>query len=236
MFKCPCLGDKFKLTVVHNTGLPFDSTKCGALNLPDKQKLVKEIAQQSKDARNMLYSFTRKELLEIICAELGKERKYTGYTKTQMIEYLLKIVSRKSKLHTIQNNSHIGFKRKSESPCQDLHHFPLANHKEETVKSLLCQNAACRATLCPEDAFCKRCSCCICHFYDDNKDPSLWLTCGSDLLDDKDSCGMSCHLQCALNIKKSGILKGTLRTTLDGSFSCVSCGKINGLMRYALNI
>ncbi|KAK4276900.1 hypothetical protein QN277_014996 [Acacia crassicarpa] len=211
-------------------GLLFDPAKYGALNLQDKQKLVQEIARQSKDARNMLYSFTRKELLEIICAELGKERKYTGYTKTQMIEYLLKIISRKSKWRIVQNNSHIGSKRKSGPLSQDLHYVPLANNKEGKVKSLLCRNVACRATLCPEDAFCKRCSCCICHFYDDNKDPSLWLTCGSDL-DEKDSCGMSCHLQCALNYKKSGILKGIFSTTLDGSFSCVSCGKINGLMR-----
>lgn len=212
-------------------GLFVDPAKCGTLNLQDKQKLVQEIAQQSKDARNMLYSFTRKELLEIICAELGKERKYTGYTKTQMIEYLLKLISKKSTLHIVQNNSHIGSKRKSGPPSRDLHYVPLVNNKEENVKSLLCPNVACRATLCPEDAFCKRCSCCICHSYDDNKDPSLWLTCGSDLLDEKDSCGLSCHLQCALNYKKSGILKDRFSTTFDGSFSCVSCGKINGLMR-----
>lgn len=203
------------------------------MNLQDKQRLVHEIALHSKDAQNVLYSFTRRELLEIICAEIGKERKYTGYTKTQMIEHLLKIISKKPRLHIIQNTSHVGSKRKRGPPSPDLHHVPVVNNKEENAKSLTCQNVACRGTLSPEDAFCKRCSCCICHFYDDNKDPSLWLTCGyeSSAFDEKEPCGMSCHLQCALSNKKSGILKGRSGTKLDGSFSCVSCGKINELMR-----
>ncbi|XP_061345757.1 VIN3-like protein 1 [Gastrolobium bilobum] len=220
-----------------NTGFILDPAKCGELNLQDKQRLVHEIARVSKDAPNMLQSFTRRELLEIICAELGKERKYTGYNKSQMIEHLLKIISKKSNLHIIQNtptnspaNSCIGSKRKRGPPSHDLHHAPLGSSKEETVKITLCQNVACRATLNPEDSFCKRCSCCICHCYDDNKDPSLWLTCSSDL-PNEESCGMSCHLQCALNNQISGILKGSCGIKLDGSFYCVSCGKINELMR-----
>lgn len=207
------------------------------LNLQEKQRLVHEIARQSKDAPNILRSFTRRELLEIICAELGKERKYTGYTKNQMIEHLLKIISRNSKLHVIQNTldhspakSCIGSKRKKGPPSQDLHYAPPGTGKEEKVKILLCRNVACKATLNPEDSFCKRCSCCICHCYDDNKDPSLWLTCSSDL-PNEESCGMSCHLQCALSNKMSGILKSSCGVKLDGSFSCVSCGKINKLMR-----
>lgn len=207
------------------------------LNLQDKQRLVREVARQSKDAPNILQSFTRRELLEIICAELGKERKYTGYTKSQMIEYLLRIISKKSKLQVDQNTlahspakSSIGSKRRKGPPSPDLHNVHLENSKEETVKTLVCQNVACRATLNPADSFCKRCSCCICHCYDDNKDPSLWLTCSSDH-SNEESCGMSCHLQCALSNQMSGILKGSCGRTLDGSFYCVSCGKINELMR-----
>ncbi|KAI4307506.1 hypothetical protein L6164_030684 [Bauhinia variegata] len=229
--------DSFTETKSVFPGFLLDPVKCGMLNLQDKQKLVHKIAWQSKDAPKMLSSFTRRELLEIICAEMGKERKYTGYTKTQMIEHLLKIISKKSKLNVIQNTladspakSHIGSKRKM-LLSEDLNHVPQGNNKEENVRTSLCQNVACRATLNAGDAFCKRCSCCICHSYDDNKDPSLWLTCGSDLPDGKDSCGISCHLQCALSDERSGILKNSCGTKLDGSFSCVFCGKINGLMR-----
>ncbi|WVY91600.1 hypothetical protein V8G54_037114, partial [Vigna mungo] len=80
----------------------LDPAKWGVLSLPEKQRLVHEIAQQSKDASTMLQTFTRRELLEIICAELGKERKYTGYTKSQMIEHLLKIISKNSNLHDME--------------------------------------------------------------------------------------------------------------------------------------
>ncbi|TKY56339.1 VIN3 protein 2 [Spatholobus suberectus] len=230
-------GSTFPGTNSAYSGFLLDPAKCSMLNLPDKQRLVREIARQSKDASSMLQSFTRRELLEIICAELGKERKYTGYTKSQMIEHLLKIISKNSNLHINGNTpahspakSCIGSKRKKKPASQDLHHAPLGNSKEETGKTLLCQNVACKATLNPEDSFCKRCSCCICHCYDDNKDPSLWLTCSTDL-PNEESCGMSCHLQCALSNQMSGILKGSCAIKLDGTFCCVSCGKINELMK-----
>lgn len=76
--------------------------------------------------------------------------------------------------------------------------------------------------------FCKRCSCCICRQYDDNKDPSLWLICISDPPFRGVSCGMSCHLECALRHKSCGISPDR---ELDGSFYCVSCGKVNDLLR-----
>lgn len=223
------------------SGCTLDPAKCSHLSLGEKRELVHEIAQWAKDAPVLLRSFTRPELLEIICAEMGKERKYTGYTKSQMIEHLLKLVSQNSKRSNTDNclafsPAHSGHKRKRNigPPSQlltDLNHAPLESNEEEHAKILLCQNVACRATLSPEDAFCKRCSCCICHRYDDNKDPSVWLTCGSDNLDENDLCGLSCHLECALKHERAGIMKNGCRTKLDGSFYCVSCEKINGLMK-----
>ncbi|CAI8585809.1 unnamed protein product [Vicia faba] len=194
--------NKMCLFTATNNGF-FDPAKCGVMNFQEKQKLVHEVACQSKDAPEILQSFTRRELLELICAELGKERKYTGYTK--------------------------GSKRKKGPTSLDLRNVQLENTNEETTKTLVCRNVACKATLNPEDSFCKRCSCCICRCYDDNKDPSLWLTCTSDK-PNEESCGMSCHLQCALSNQMSCILKGSRGVTLDGSFCCVSCGKINELM------
>ncbi|KAJ7958911.1 VIN3-like protein 2 [Quillaja saponaria] len=177
------------------------------LNLEQKRKLVHEIARQSRDAPYMLRSFTRRDLLEIICAEMEKERKYAGYSKTRMIESLLKLVSMESKRSNVRKiltssttKSHFGLKRKRNiaPPVQDLNNLPSGNSTEENVKTLLCQNVVCRATLNPGDAFCNRCSCCICHRWDDNKDSSLWLTCSCDLPSEEESCGMSCHLECAI--------------------------------------
>ncbi|OIT39178.1 PREDICTED: VIN3-like protein 2 [Nicotiana attenuata] len=211
------------------TGLVLDPTKFSQLSLEEKRQLVYEISQCSEDAPKILSSLTRRELLEIICAEMGEERKYSGYTKFKMIDQLLKLVSCKS-----STNTGSGFKRqrKQENQCQTLVQNGEAKWEMESkTQFLLCHNLACRATLEREDVFCKRCCCCICHQYDDNKDPSLWLTCESDSPDEIKPCGLSCHLKCALEHEQSGILKNCINQKLDGDFYCVSCGKVNGLMR-----
>ncbi|PKA51628.1 VIN3-like protein 1 [Apostasia shenzhenica] len=92
-----------------------------------------------------------------------------------------------------------------------------------------CKNSACRATLSSEDTFCKRCSCCICHLFDDNKDPSLWLVCASEI-GDGDWCGLSCHVECALQVQKAGVVDLGQSMQLDGSYCCASCGKISGIL------
>ena len=95
--------------------------------------------------------------------------------------------------------------------------------------SWICKNSACRAILSIDDAFCKRCSCCICHLFDDNKDPSLWLECTSES-GDRDSCGLSCHIECALQREKVGVVDLGQLMQLDGSYCCASCGKVSGIL------
>ncbi|PON89844.1 Fibronectin type III [Trema orientale] len=217
------------------SGSVLDPATCSRLSLGEKRKLVHEIAQCSKDAPEVLRSFTRKELLEIICSEMGKQRKYTGYSKFQMIEHLLKLVSQSSNTDSlpaffpteiqVQNKR----QRNIEAPIQPVNDVDPMTNKEEHAKFRLCQNVVCKANLSIENSFCKRCSCCICHRYDDNKDPSLWLTCVSDSAGEHDSCGMSCHLDCALK-QKRGILKAGCNT-LDRCFNCVYCGKAYDIMR-----
>ena len=68
------------------------------------------------------------------------------------------------------------------------------------------------------------------HKFDDNKDPSLWLVCSSEPPFEGNSCGMSCHLECALKHESSGIGKERGHRGLDGSFYCISCGKVNDLL------
>ncbi|GMH03951.1 hypothetical protein Nepgr_005790 [Nepenthes gracilis] len=224
------------------SGFVLNPSKCSQLTLVEKRELVREIAYCSEDAPQILSSFSRRELLEIICAEMGKERKYTGFTKGRMIERLLKLVSVNTK---IDNTPHIlgcsptktqtGAKRQKNNEYlvqlhTNLDHMNSMDMKDEQDKFLLCENLACKAILSPGYGFCKRCSCCICHRYDDNEDPSLWLTCNSDPPDKSSSCEISCHLKCALKHERAGIMKNGCYTKLDGRFRCVSCGKVNDLM------
>lgn len=214
------------IIVFYLSGFALDPAKSNQLSLGEKRKLVHEVIEFSEDAPKILSSLTRRELLEIICAEMGKERKYTGLTKPRMIQHLLDIVSKKKST----DKNEVGFKkqRKQESPGQIGRDSREIIEKKET---LICENLACRAIMKGEDMFCKRCSCCICYEFDDNKDPSLWLTCDLDSPSEGESCGISCHLKCAAAHKRAGILKSGTPGKLDGGFYCVSCGKVNGLMR-----
>lgn len=220
-------------------GFVIDPTKCSHLSLEEKRELVHEIYRWADNAPEILQSWSRRELLQLICAEMGKERKYTGVAKPKMIAQLLKLVSRnegkanEDKAASPKSQNAIKKKRKKENSLQiatDLPHDTLKT-KESSNDNLICQNPACRATLSLDVGYCKRCSCCICHHYDDNKDPSLWLVCSSDPPYRGNSCGMSSHLKCALKHEKTGILKTGCAPKLDASFYCVCCGKVNWLIR-----
>ncbi|CAI9758208.1 unnamed protein product [Fraxinus pennsylvanica] len=120
--------------------------------------------------------------------------------------------------------------RKGENPLR----IPPATEITPDFKcmdSWICKNSACRATLSIDDTFCKRCSCCICHLFDDNKDPSLWLECTSES-GLEDSCGLSCHIECALQHGKVGVVNLGQLMQLDGSYCCASCGKVSGILGY----
>ncbi|KAA8535601.1 hypothetical protein F0562_030604 [Nyssa sinensis] len=226
-------------------GVVLDPSKCSKLSMEEKRELVYELSKWSHGAPEMLQTWSRQEILQILCAEMGKERKYTGLTKLKIIENLLKIVSeKKSQEHETvadldpQSSPAIGQRaskrqRKTDHPNRlpaAVNNVSINNSGSDSSNTIYCKNVACRAKLSQEDAFCKRCSCCICYQYDDNKDPSLWLTCSSEPPFQGDSCGMSCHLECALRHERSGIAKDGRHVGLDGSFYCVSCGKMNDLL------
>ncbi|VVA99537.1 unnamed protein product [Arabis nemorensis] len=99
----------------------------------------------------------------------------------------------------------------------------------KTKGNIYCKNLACQATMRQGELFCKRCSCCICYNYDENKDPSRWLTCNSDPPFVGESCGLSCHLEC-FKSDKSGLNEETPINDADGCFYCVSCSKRNSLL------
>ncbi|CAL4997428.1 unnamed protein product [Urochloa decumbens] len=212
------------------------------MSLMDKRQLVYEVARWPQGAVEILQCWTRRDLLELICVELGKERKYTNVPKSKMIAYLLKLVSRKSGQPNDGNAKAILSGQDNEDETQMKEYEEQAQHslkaansdsstrRESRAGTVVCSNVACQAIRNAGDRYCKRCSCCICNKYDDNKDPSLWLVCTSDNPYSGCSCGTSCHLKCALKNKKAGIVKNGCNK-LDCSFYCVSCGKINWLMR-----
>jgi PHD - plant homeodomain finger protein len=266
---------------------------------------VYEVFKSTNDAHELLQSWTRRELIQLICFETGKERKYTGLPKPKMISQLLKLISRKSstvnfvqdankenpraknatfegsvcdnafcispfsegednckrckfegqgtKNHEqernldelVDTNVPNGLKRKAtesklkNSGDKDVKvvrskrkaNTEISRDKDAKLDQLLCDNVACRATLSMGDVYCKRCSCCVCCKFDDNKDPSLWLVCSSDPPFTDESCGATCHLRCALKHEKSGIRKkSSCSEELDGAFYCVFCGKVNSLL------
>nr|KAJ0204311.1 hypothetical protein LSAT_V11C500264890 [Lactuca sativa] len=47
-----------------------------------------------------------------------------------------------------------------------------------------------------------------------------------------ESCGLFCHIECALQQKKVGVVNLGQLMQLDGSYCCVSCGKVSGILRY----
>lgn len=119
--------------------------------------------------------------------------------------------------------------RKGENPAR----LTPATAQSQEVKSSdtwVCRNSACRASLPSADTFCTRCSCCICHLFDDNKDPSLWLVCTAES-DNLKLCGMSCHIECAIQKRKVGVIN---HEQLDGSYSCASCGRVSDILGWVI--
>ncbi|XP_076910469.1 VIN3-like protein 2 [Bidens hawaiensis] len=206
-------------------GFVLDSSKSRRLSIEEKRQLVYEISDWSQGAPELLQSWSRIDILQIICTETGKERKFAGLTKSKIIEILLNVVAdKKSQEKTTKRQKKSEFSTYTSS----------INNNDSSLDSndiKICKNSACRAKLSQEDGFCKRCSCCICHKFDENKDPSLWLTCNSEYPYEGMSCGFSCHLECALQNERSGIPKDGLNRGLDGCFYCVSCGKVNDLLQ-----
>lgn len=230
-------------------GIVYDPSKINKLSMEEKRELVYAVSKWSRGGPEMLQSWSRQEILQILCAEMGKERKYTGLTKLKIIEHLLRVVSEKNSVeqevvtnHEINHESQPSAatnqrtskrQRKADHPSRlpvAANNHSISNGDGDLGNAIYCKNLACRANLSREYEFCKRCSCCICHQYDDNKDPSLWLTCSSDPPFQGVSCGMSCHLECAFKHEKSGIAKDGRHVRLDGSFYCVSCGKVNDML------
>lgn len=234
-----------KLTCFLSLGFVLDPSKCCKLSMNEKRELVHELSKWPETAPEKLQTWSRRDLIEILCAEMGKERKYTGVTKQKLIEHLFKVVSDKKsgkltedidpipQLPPTNNQPPSKRQRKTDHPSRlpiDTSNNSVDNGGEASRNVRLCENLVCKATLSIDSPFCKRCACGICYKYDENKDPSLWLVCNSDYPYQGDSCGISYHIECVLNHDRAGVVKSGKCIQLDGSYYCVHCQKVNDLL------
>lgn len=221
------------------------------LSVDAKRELVLQLSKCPHIALGLLHEWTSHDIKQILFSVFCREKKYDGVSKKIMLKYLFQAVNgepsgrgkRVSKSDPEQNSSSLQFPHKKQRK-NDATLLPVIastpvtagvsapTNSAPTNSAHLCQNSACRASLNPADKFCRRCSCCICFKYDDNKDPSLWLSCNSDQNFQGESCGLSCHLECAFGDERSGILQSGQSKKLDGSYYCIHCRKQNDLLGY----
>ncbi|KAM0912549.1 hypothetical protein ACQ4PT_012713 [Festuca glaucescens] len=225
-------------------GLIADPAKCHLLSVDTKRELVRELSKCPDKALELLHEWSHRDIVQIFCSEFCKDRKYEVMSKQLILNYLFNAVNGKSHGHgkcmkmsgPEPNSSNIQLpckrQKKSDVPVLPvIANTPVtADITGPTNIAHSCENSACRAILVPADKFCKRCSCCICFKYDDNKDPSMWLSCNSDQPLEEESCGLSCHLECAFRDERSGILQNGQSKKLDGGYYCTHCGKQNDLL------
>ncbi|XP_071679471.1 VIN3-like protein 2 isoform X2 [Lolium perenne] len=226
------------------SGFIADPAKCRLLSVDAKRELVCELSKCPDKALELLHEWSRRDIIQIFCSEFCKDRKYEAMSKQLILNHLFDAVNGKSHGHgkcmkrsgpeSNSSNIQLPCKRQKKS---DVPVLPVIANTPVTADitgptniAHSCENSACRAVLVPADKFCKRCSCCICFKYDDNKDPSLWLSCNSDQPFEEESCGLSCHLECAFRHERSGILQNGQSKKLDGGYYCTHCGKQNDLL------
>ncbi|CAH1426390.1 unnamed protein product [Lactuca virosa] len=200
-------------------------------NTPEKNGHSDDASRTPKPIQEFVKSGPRKDLFHS-CSEKGKKQSASSKPKMSEPKLSKKILKNQDpQKESSSPNKHQQPRkqnRKRETPIR----IPPESHSDAKFSDTwICKNSACRAVLSVTDTFCKRCSCCICHLFDDNKDPSLWLECSSDS-SNGESCGLSCHIECALEQKKVGVMNLGQLMQLDGSYCCASCGKVSGILGY----
>lgn len=168
-------------------------------------------------------------------ASVSTEKKQYTILKCKSVEEIPRVATVKRcknidsrKVSSNNNNvsSLIGIQGLTKPPRKGAHGLQLNKSEARGPPSTwICNNSACRAVLTSDNTFCKRCSCCICHLFDDDKDPSLWLVCSSET-GDRDCCESSSHIECALRCRKAGCVDLGQSMHLDGSYCCAACGKV----------
>ncbi|KAH9614375.1 hypothetical protein KSS87_005252, partial [Heliosperma pusillum] len=207
----------------------IQSRSSSVQSTPEKYGYLGYTLRGSEIPQKFPKSSPKRELLKTC---FDKENKIKHPLKSRMVEQQLKACNKNLKnAENRKGSSSNSGPRKQTRKGENPFRFTPSMEKSDFESSIswICKNSACRAVLSLDDAFCRRCSCCICHKFDDNKDPSLWLVCESEG-SPGDSCGLSCHIECALEQEKLGVVKLGQYMQLDGSYCCASCGKVSGIL------
>ncbi|GJN34873.1 hypothetical protein PR202_gb23575 [Eleusine coracana subsp. coracana] len=210
-----------------------------ATDAPEESRPADNNDNVSEAALELSSSFPEPESND---ATVDTEKEESGISKCKSVEEMPRTVTVKRcknvdlKKVSSSNNIHsniTGTQTLKRQPRKGGHPVQLCeNGRSQDRKPLdtwICKNSACKAVLTSDKTFCKRCSCFICHHFDDNKDPSLWLVCSSDS-GDKDCCESSCHIECALQHQKAGCIDLGQSIQLDGNYCCAACGKVIGIL------
>ncbi|KAJ7298224.1 hypothetical protein O6H91_Y009300 [Diphasiastrum complanatum] len=217
-----------------------DISKFANLSGFENQELLGALDKGSFNGRDILHSLTRKQLKNYLNFRTGVEKTFTSYSKCKLIDRLVKTLMVNNAISinnvAVSSKSSIGQcflnvtrrLRKGKHPTRLPTFSTISTSSQDTV--VTCKNVACRAKISTKDAFCKRCSCCLCHKFDDNKDPSLWIVCEQDSASNRRGCGQSCHLECALKRRVAGVLRIGQSAEVDGGYCCQSCGNISELL------
>jgi hypothetical protein len=212
---------------------------CNASSTPQENRLAGDSNTISENAQESLSSLPEQESND---ASVNTEKQEPGISKCKSVDEIPKTVTVKrcknvdSKKVSSNNNNNprfTGSPALKKHPTKGDHLFELCeNGMAQDTKppsTRICINSACKAVFNSDNTFCKRCSCCICHGFDDNKDPSLWLVCSSET-GDQDCCGSSFHVECALKHRKAGCIELAQSIQLDGNYCCAACGKVIGIL------
>ncbi|KAJ1265570.1 hypothetical protein BS78_08G086100 [Paspalum vaginatum] len=226
-------GEPFGSAVVANV---FNATSA-----PEENKLAGDSNTVSENPQESLCSFPAQESND---ASVNTEKKEPVISKSKSVEEIPRtmtvkrcknIDSMKVSSNNNNNSSFAGSQALKRQPRKGDHLVQICENgiskDRKPPSTRICINSACKAVFNSDNAFCKRCSCCICHGFDDNKDPSLWLVCSSET-GDRDCCESSCHIECALKHQKAGCIELGQSIQLDGNYCCAACGKVIGILGF----
>ncbi|KAK9273806.1 hypothetical protein L1049_018617 [Liquidambar formosana] len=233
MINVNALHDVLNAVVFLTSSFCVRSPSSSVQNNQEKNGQSDDVSRDQELPQECLKYVQKKELVQTC---FDKENKPSALLKCKVTEQFLKMSSkgsgnqepRKTSSQTTSNQPSRKQPRKGENPVR----LPLAAGMSQEIgfsNTMICKNSACRAVLSSDDTFCKRCSCCICHLFDDNKDPSLWLVCTSEF-EEQNSCGLSCHIECAIRRQKVGVFNLGQLMQLDGSYCCAACGRVSGIL------
>ncbi|XP_019433685.1 PREDICTED: VIN3-like protein 2 isoform X2 [Lupinus angustifolius] len=140
---------------------------------PEKNGHSDDASKSSELSQEFLKSGSKKELIRTC---FGKDKKKVSSKSRMSDSKSTGKVIKKQESKKVSSLSHQPPRkqhRKGENPTR-LISTPDWSSDFGHSNSWICKNVACRAVLSIDDTFCSRCSCCICHLFDDRHKDNKW--------------------------------------------------------------